>query len=119
MNYGDYNFDIALWTMPIEIWGSVYVFVLALVATRMRHPTLFIIFIICIHSYYIVPINPYRYYRYLCFPIGTGCAFFIAKFDASNLISKILKMMYPLRELAGPYLFFEGYRIGHDMNYTP
>ncbi len=105
--------------MPREIWGSLYVYILSLVAVRLRHPTLFIIFIICLHYYYILSTNPEIHFRSLCFPIGAGCAFFIAKFDARSFIAKILKMMYPLRELIAIYLFFEGYRIGHVKDYNP
>jgi hypothetical protein len=104
--------------MPIELWGSLYVFIIALVATRLRHPVLVIIFITCVHEYYVLPLNRYYMY-YLCFVIGVGCAFFVAKFNASGLIGKILKSMYPLRELVAFYLFFNGYRLALDSNYTP
>jgi hypothetical protein len=71
------------------------------------------------HEYYILPINPAIYLYYLCFPIGAGCAFFLAKFEVSSLVGKILKRIYPLRELVALYLVFEGYRTALVYNYNP
>lgn len=116
----NFFFNPPVRTMPYELWGSFFSFFLAIIVINIKRPYVFFFLTIAILSVFMVNTAVDLYGTMNTFAIGGLFAFYFTdNNNATQKIKRFIRIVWPLREALGIFLYIEGMKIGSYVEYKP